>query len=103
MTDKKTKIEYMLVNDLVPYSRNPRTHSEEQVIKIMKSIEEFGFTNPILIKDDNTIIAGHGRYVSAKQLNMDKIPCIRLSHLTEEQVQAYGYSGQSLGFRCWLG
>lgn len=74
---------------LVPYARNARTHSEAQVDQIAASIREFGFTNPILIKDDMTIIAGHGRLAAAKKLQLDEVPTICLSHLSPTQVKAY--------------
>lgn len=84
-----SNIETILVSVLEPYARNTRTHSEEQVEKIAKSIEEFGFTNPVLIDDSNGIIAGHGRTMAAKLLGLESVPCIRLSHLTDEQRRAY--------------
>ncbi|MDC0003793.1 site-specific DNA-methyltransferase [Porticoccaceae bacterium] len=87
--DMNIKIKYRPVNDLVPYDRNSRTHSDSQVEQVAKSIEEFGFTNPILIGDDNVVIAGHGRLMAAKTLGMDKVPTIELSHLSEEQRRAY--------------
>lgn len=73
----------------MPYARNARTHSEAQVDQIAGSIREFGFTNPILIKDDMTIIAGHGRLAAAKKLQLDEVPTICLSHLSPTQVKAY--------------
>lgn len=84
----RLEIKYLPIDALVPYSRNPRTHSEEQVAQIAASIREFGFTNPILIDDRNGIIAGHGRFAAAKELGLDQVPCIDLSHLTEEQRRA---------------
>lgn len=85
----KHKIEYIPVKDLQPYESNSRTHSAEQVQQIARSIEEFGFTNPVLIDQDGGIIAGHGRVEAAKQVSMDLVPCIRLSHLSEAQKRAY--------------
>jgi ParB-like chromosome segregation protein Spo0J len=82
------KIQYLSIDELVPYARNPRTHSEEQIAQIAASIREFGFTNPILIDGKNGIIAGHGRFAAAKELGFDQVPCIDLSHLTEEQKRA---------------
>jgi ParB-like chromosome segregation protein Spo0J len=82
-------VEYRDLNSLIPYERNPRTHSEEQISQIAASIREFGFTNPILIDGNQRVIAGHGRFAAAKALGMDKVPCIDLSHLTEEQMRAY--------------
>ena len=85
----QTKLEYLAVVDLIPYARNSRTHSEEQVSQIAGSIREFGFTNPVLIDKDGTIVAGHGRVMAARKLEMDKVPCIRLGHLTPAQIRAY--------------
>ena len=83
------QIEQLSVKELLPYARNSRTHSDEQVGQIASSIKEFGFTNPILIDADNQIIAGHGRLMGANRLQMKEVPCIRLSHLTESQKRAY--------------
>lgn len=83
------KIETMLVDRLVPYARNSRTHSDAQIAQVAASITEFGFTNPVLIDGDGGIIAGHGRVMAARSLGMDKVPCIRLAHLTEAQKRAY--------------
>lgn len=77
------------VDDLIPYARNARTHSPEQVLQIAASIKEFGFTNPILIDVDNNIIAGHGRLMAAKKLGMDKVPCIVCDGWTKAQTKAY--------------
>jgi ParB-like chromosome segregation protein Spo0J len=83
------KIEQIQTADLIPYARNTRTHSPEQVAQIAGSIREFGFTNPILIDADNGIIAGHGRVMAAGLLGLASVPCIRLAHLTETQKRAY--------------
>lgn len=87
--DPTPHIESLALAGLIPYARNSRTHSEEQVAQIAASIREFGFTNPVLIRDDLTIIAGHGRVMAARKLGLESVPCIRLSHLTETQVRAY--------------
>lgn len=83
------KLEFLALEALVPYARNARTHSEAQIAQIAASIREFGFTNPVLIADDGTIIAGHGRVLAARQLGLEKVPALRLSHLDEAQRQAY--------------
>ncbi len=83
------KIEKLDIGVLIPYASNSRTHSDEQVAKIAASINEFGFNNPVLIGDDNTIIAGHGRVMAARKLGIESIPCVRLSHLTPAQRKAY--------------
>jgi ParB family transcriptional regulator, chromosome partitioning protein len=83
------KIEYVATDDLIPYINNSRTHSESQVKQIAASISEFGFTNPILIDEQNTVIAGHGRLLAADFLSLSKVPSIRLTGLTDDQRQAY--------------
>lgn len=86
MTD--LAIEYESVEALLPYVANSRTHSDAQVAQIAASIKEFGWTNPILIDGENTIIAGHGRLLAARKLKMDDVPVIRLDHLTKAQQRA---------------
>ena len=83
------KIEWQSVEKLIPYAKNARTHSDEQVAQIAGSIKEFGFNNPVLIDKDNSIIAGHGRVMAARKLGMDKVPVVILDHLTESQRKAY--------------
>ena len=85
----KQQIEYLETEKLIPYARNSRTHSDEQVQQIMGSIKEFGFTNPVLVDGDGVIIAGHGRTMAAQRLGMKEVPCLRLAHLTEAQKRAY--------------
>lgn len=77
------------INDLIPYIRNARTHSESQIAQITASIKEFGFLSPILIAEDNTILAGHGRLAAARKLGLNQVPCVKESHLTETQRRAY--------------
>jgi DNA modification methylase len=84
-----SRIERIGVETLLPYAKNSRTHSDEQVAQIAASIKEFGFNNPILIDKENTIIAGHGRLLAARRAGMVDVPCIRLDHLTETQRKAY--------------
>ena len=83
------QIESVPIESLIPYARNARTHSEEQVAQIAGSIREFGFTNPVLIDGDGGIIAGHWRVMAARKLGLSDVPCIRLAHLTEMQRRAY--------------
>ena len=83
------KLQQVPVNKLVPYERNAKTHSAEQVEKIKASIEEFGFVSPILIDGEYNIIAGHGRVLAAKELGMDKVPAVFVEGLTEAQRRAY--------------
>jgi DNA modification methylase len=82
------KIETRPVADLIPYIANSRTHSDAQVAQIAASIKEFGWTNPILIDGDNTIIAGHGRLLAARKLGMESVPAIVLDHLSKAQQRA---------------
>lgn len=82
-------VEYLPLSALLPYARNSRTHSEEQIAQIAASIKEFGFTNPILVSEDADIIAGHGRALAAHKLQLADVPCIRLGHLSETQRKAY--------------
>jgi hypothetical protein len=84
-----SKIEKIEVEKLIPYARNSRTHSDAQVAQIAASIREFGFNNPVLIGPDNDIIAGHGRVLAARKLELTSIPCIKLGHLTENQKQGF--------------
>ena len=82
------KIEQRKVESLIPYVNNSRKHSDEQVAQIAASIKEFGWTNPILVDGDNGIIAGHGRLMAARKLDMDKVPVIELAHLSDNQRRA---------------
>ena len=86
---KPLEIEMIETHKLVPYAKNSRTHSKDQITQIATSIGEFGFTNPVLIGESEDIIAGHGRVMAAKELELSKVPCIRLEHLTKEQKKAY--------------
>jgi hypothetical protein len=82
-------IQYKKINELIPYARNSRTHSDAQVAQIAASIKEFGWTNPVLMDGDNGIIAGHGRVLAARMLGHTDIPTIELSHLSDIQKKAY--------------
>jgi ParB-like chromosome segregation protein Spo0J len=83
------KITQKKVESLIPYINNSRTHSDEQVAQIAASIKEFGWTNPILVDGDNSIIAGHGRLMAARKLGYKEVPTIELKDLTETQKKAY--------------
>ena len=83
------RIELWPVERLVPYVRNARTHSDDQVAQIAASIVEFGFTNPILVDSDAGIVAGHGRLLAARKLGLPEVPVIVLDHLSEIQRRAY--------------
>ena len=86
---KPITVEYRKVEDLIPYARNARTHSDAQVADIAGSIREFGWTFPILIDENNNVIAGHGRLLAARKLELQSVPCIEHSGLTETQRKAY--------------
>jgi ParB-like chromosome segregation protein Spo0J len=81
--------EYRPTHSLRPYPGNARTHSPKQIKQISRSIKQFGFNNPVLVDDDNQIIAGHGRVEAAKLLNIKTVPTVRLSHLTDDEKRAY--------------
>ena len=83
------RIEHWTLERLIPYARNPRTHSDAQVAQIAASIAEFGFNNPILVDTKAGIIAGHGRLLAARKLQLKEVPVIILDHLTETQKRAY--------------
>ena len=83
------KIESIKLEKLIPYARNSRTHSDQQIAQVAASIREFSFTNPVLIDSEDGIIAGHGRVMAARKLGLAEVPCIRLGHLTETQKRAY--------------
>lgn len=89
MQKQDLKVVYRDVSELIPYARNARTHSDEQIERIAASIKEFGWTNPILIDGESGIIAGHGRILAARKLGIEKVPTIELSGLTEAQKRAY--------------
>jgi DNA modification methylase len=82
-------IKTALVDSLIPYAMNSRTHSEAQVTQIAASIKEFGFLNPVIVDGNNGIIAGHGRVMAAKKLKLVEVPIVEASHLTEAQKKAY--------------
>jgi len=85
----KLAIKYKKTTDLIAYAKNSRTHSDAQVAQLVASLQEFGFTNPILIDGKNGIIAGHGRLKAAQVLGYETVPTIELGDMTEEQRRAY--------------
>jgi DNA modification methylase len=85
----QANIERIAIGDLSPWARNARTHSKKQIRQIAKSIESFGFTNPVLIDETRTILAGHGRVEAAKLLGFGEVPCLRLDHMSEAEKRAY--------------
>ena len=87
--EQTTEYYFADVKSLIPYARNARTHSDMQVAQIAASIKEFGFLNPIVIAEDNTILCGHGRLMASQKLGLKKVPCVKESHLTETQRRAF--------------
>ena len=83
------RYENVEIEKLKPYKNNARTHSDEQIEKIAKSMKEFGFINPVLVDGNLNVIAGHGRILGAKKLGMKEVPCLFIEDLTEEQKRAY--------------
>lgn len=89
MKKQNLEIKYLPVVDLIPYARNSRTHTPEQVAQIASSIKEFGFTNPVLIDSEKGIIAGHGRVMGAQKLGLKEVPTIEVTGWTDAQKRAY--------------
>ncbi|MBV8061129.1 MAG: ParB N-terminal domain-containing protein [Alphaproteobacteria bacterium] len=85
---RQLTVEYRTTESLVPYAGNARTHSAAQVVEIARSINEFGFTNPILIDDTGLIVAGHGRLQAAQKLKLAEVPTITLHGLSNKQKRA---------------
>jgi DNA modification methylase len=83
------RFEKVNIDKLVPYARNARTHSKEQILQLRASLREFGFVNPVIVDKDLNIIAGHGRILAAKEEGITEVPCVFAEHLTEAQKRAY--------------
>src|SRR5512133_3472444 len=83
------RLEQIQIDRLVPYARNARTHSKEQILQLRASLREFGFVNPVIVDKDLNIIAGHGRILAAKEEGITEVPCVFAEHLTEAQKRAY--------------
>ena len=94
---KIAEVQEVTLTKLIPYVNNAKIHSEEQVTKIASSIREFGFLNPVLIDKDFNIIAGHGRVMAAKKLELNTVPCVFVEGLTEAQRKAYILADNRLG------
>lgn len=101
MQSIKTELQvtYRRATDLKSNPRNSRTHSKKQIRQIANSIKEFGFTNPILVDRNNTIVAGEGRYKAAQLLGLDKVPAILLENLTPDQIRAYIIADNQLALK----
>ncbi len=92
MTESSTdrlEVIYRSIEELTPYGANARTHTDHQISQVMASINEFGWTNPILLRDDSSLVAGHARLEAAKRLGLTEVPTISLANLTEDQARAY--------------
>lgn len=87
-TGQPLTIEYRDPGSLVAYERNARTHSAEQVEQIARSIEQFGFCNPILVDSGGVVVAGHGRLLAATRLKLEQVPVVQLDHVTPQQARA---------------
>lgn len=96
------EIVYKKIKEIYPYSNNAKKHPKTQIEKIKKSISEFGFNVPLVIDNTNYIIAGHGRYEAAKELNLEKLPCIVKDNLTEAQIKAYRIADNKVGESGWV-
>ena len=83
------RFEKVDIDRLVPYARNARTHSKEQILQLRSSLREFGFVNPVIVDKDLNIIAGHGRVLAAKAEELTEVPCVFVEHLTDAQKRAY--------------
>lgn len=83
------RFEKVNIDRLVPYARNARTHSKEQILQLRASLREFGFVNPVIVDKDLNIIAGHGRILAAKEEGLSEVPCVFAEHLTQAQMRAY--------------
>lgn len=83
------QIEHLKTADLIPYANNAKIHTAEQIKQIAESLKRYKFLNPVIIDNENNIIAGHGRVLAAEFLNLETIPCIRAEHLTPSEVRQY--------------
>ncbi len=89
MMTTTTEMQLVSIDRLIPYARNSRTHSPEQINKLRSSLREFGFVNPVIVDRELNIIAGHGRVIAAREENIKEVPCVFADHLTEAQKRAY--------------
>ena len=94
---KIAKLQEVAVSDLRPYENNAKFHGKDQIEKLKNSITAFGFLTPCLIDRDMNLIAGHGRVMAAKELGMEKVPCVMLEDLSEEERRAYILADNRLG------
>ena len=98
---QKLNIVYRQIKDLKPYKKNAKKHNKEQVEKIANSIKEFGFTQPVIIDKNMSVVAGHGRILGAKKAGLKSVPTVMLEELTEEQIKAYRLVDNKLNESEW--
>jgi ParB-like chromosome segregation protein Spo0J len=89
MMNSTSRFEKVDISKLIPYARNARTHSKEQIRQLRSSLREYGFVNPVIVDKDFNIIAGHGRVMAAKAEELTEVPCVFVEHLTDAQKKAY--------------
>lgn len=98
---EQLNIKYKQIKELKPYKKNAKKHNKEQVEQIANSIKEFGFTQPVIIDKNNSVIAGHGRILGAKKAGLKQVPTVCLEDLTEEQIKAYRLVDNKLNESEW--
>lgn len=98
---QKLNIVYRQIKDLKPYKKNAKKHNKEQVEQIANSIKEFGFTQPVIVDKNNSVVAGHGRILGAKKAGLKSVPTVCLEDLTEEQIKAYRLVDSKLNESEW--
>jgi len=96
------KITTVSTKDLIPYINNPKDHPEDQITRLVSSIKEFGFINPVVVDQDNVVVAGHGRLEAAKRLSMEEIPTIQVGHLTPAQIKAFRIADNRVAESGWI-
>lgn len=101
MEQNKINIVYKNIKELKPYKKNAKKHNKEQVEQIANSIEEFGFTQPVIIDKNNCVVAGHGRILGARKAGLKQVPTVCLEDLTEEQIKAYRLVDNKLNESEW--
>lgn len=97
----KLNIVYRQIKDLKPYKKNAKKHNKEQVEQIANSIKKFGFTQPVIVDKNNSVVAGHGRILGAKKAGLKSVPTVCLEDLTEEQIKAYRLVDNKLNESEW--
>lgn len=98
---EQLNIKYKPIKELKPYKKNAKKHNKEQVEQIANSIKEFGFTQPVIIDENNCVVAGHGRILGARKAGLKQVPTVCLEDLTEEQIKAYRLVDNKLNESEW--